>query len=119
MPLCTRLSCVLFLTTLAAGTSAQLVADFTGTPTTGVNPLTVSFTDTATGGTPIVWLWTFGDPPSSSEQHPVHTYMAPGTYSVSLLVAAGADFGQKQKNNYITVDPAPLVVDFTASPLVS
>ena len=36
------------------------VASFTGTPTSGVDPLTVTFTDASTGS-PTGWAWFFGD----------------------------------------------------------
>lgn len=32
------------------------------------------------------WLWSFGDGATSSEQHPLHVYAAPGTYDVSLRI---------------------------------
>ncbi len=37
-----------------------IVADFSGTPTSGTVPLTVQFTDLSTGG-PTMWSWDFGD----------------------------------------------------------
>lgn len=48
-------------------------------------PLTVYFTDLSTnpGGN---WFWSFGDGSSSTTQHPVHTYPAPGTYTVGLTI---------------------------------
>jgi PKD repeat protein len=118
-------SCVLFLTTLSAATSAQLDADFTGTPTMGVNPVTVSFTDTTTGGTPLVWVWDFGDGGTSSEQNPTHTYFDPGSYTVKLSVFPFLMQDVETKEDYITVESFvdfsasltqggnPLVVDFT------
>jgi len=38
------------------------------------------------------WQWDFGDGNNSSEQNPVHTYNAPGTYNVCLSVHA--DLGE-------------------------
>lgn len=67
--------------------SLPLVADFTGTPTTGNNPLTVVFTDTTTGN-PITWAWDFGDGETSTEQNPTHIYAAAGTYTVTLVVTS-------------------------------
>ncbi len=42
---------------------------------------------------PESWLWDFGDGTSSTEQHPVHTYSAPGDYTVCLIATnfAGSD----------------------------
>jgi PKD repeat protein len=62
------------------------VANFTGYPTSGRAPLTVSFTDTSTGS-PTGWNWTFGDigaGNTSTSQNPSHTYTTAGTYSVNL-----------------------------------
>ncbi|MGI0014074.1 MAG: PKD domain-containing protein, partial [Nitrososphaera sp.] len=61
------------------------VADFTGTPTSGVKPLTVQFADASTG---VITSrsWNFGDGQTSSQQNPAHTYANAGTYTVSLTV---------------------------------
>ena len=37
-------------------------------------------------GTIVEYEWDFGDGASSDEEHPVHTYSQPGTYSISLRV---------------------------------
>jgi len=52
----------------------------------------VAFTDTSTGG-PTSWQWDFGDGNSSTQQNPVHTYAAAGSYIVVLTVsnAVGSD----------------------------
>ena len=47
----------------------------------------VQFTDLSGGGPVTAWTWTFGDGVSSSQQSPLHTYAAPGTYSVTLTVS--------------------------------
>ena len=47
---------------------------------------TVSFTDHSLNG-PNTWLWNFGDGNTSLIQNPVHTYLNPGQYSVSLLTS--------------------------------
>lgn len=60
-----------------------VVASFTADVTSGVSPLTVTFTDTSTGS-PTKWLWTFGDGSYSDEQHPVHIYTEDGVYDVKL-----------------------------------
>jgi PKD repeat protein len=46
-------------------------------------PLTVRFTDMSLGS-PISWLWDFGDGATSTEQNPIHTYNEVGWYTVSL-----------------------------------
>jgi PKD repeat protein len=61
-----------------------------------VNAVT-SFTDLSqsNGGMITGWLWDFGDPASgvnnsSVEQNPVHTFTAPGTYTVTLIALNNA-----------------------------
>jgi PKD repeat protein len=110
-----RLAGVLLL--LAAAAPAQLDADFTATPVAGVNPLVVDFTDTTTGGTVVAWSWTFGDGGTSGDQHPQHTYTLAGSYTVSLTVFTTSGFDFVQKNDLITVTAAPLVADFSATPV--
>jgi PKD repeat protein len=58
-------------------------ASFTASPTSGVAPLQVTFTDTSPNN-PTGWSWTFGDGGASTAQNPVHTFNDPGTYTVTL-----------------------------------
>ncbi len=44
----------------------------------------VSFTDNTTQN-PNAWNWTFGDGATSTLQHPIHTYVSNGTYTVTLI----------------------------------
>ena len=78
------------------GTANPPVAGFDASTTSGDAPLAVAFTDRSTNA-PTSWSWTFGDGATSAEQNPVHTYTAPGTYTVSLMVAntAGSDSATK------------------------
>lgn len=66
--------------------SNNIVANFTSNVTSGIAPLTVSFTDTS-AGTPDAWYWDFGDGAISNEQDPVHTYLSAGNYTVCLTVS--------------------------------
>jgi PKD repeat protein len=94
------------------------VANFTGTPTTGPAPLSVSFTDTSTGS-PSSWIWMFGDMGAgntSTLQNPTHTYLSAGTYSVNLTVTNAGGSNTLIKTNYITVVTPP-VANFTGTPL--
>ncbi len=64
---------------------------FTGIDSFGCAPLTVQFGDSSTssrGGTITAWDWDFGDliNNSSALQHPIHTYVNNGQYSVTLTV---------------------------------
>ncbi|WP_230668811.1 MULTISPECIES: NosD domain-containing protein [Methanosarcina] len=75
------------------------VADFTVNKTSGYYPLTVLFNDLSQNANE--WYWDFGDGANSTEQNPVHTYSAAGTYTVNLT-ATNAN-GTKSKTATITV----------------
>jgi len=79
------------------------VAAFTGTPVTGVSPLTVAFSDASTGNISS-WSWDFGDGTTSTAQNPSHIYTASGSnsYSVSLAVTSPGGSHTVTKTNYIT-----------------
>jgi PKD repeat protein len=81
------------------------VANFTGSPTSGRAPLTVSFTDTSTGS-PTGWNWTFGDigaGNTSMLQNPSHTYTTAGTYSVNLSAINLGGSSSLVRTDYIYV----------------
>ena len=91
------------------------VASFSGSPTSGITPLTVNFTDTSSGQ-PTSWAWTFGDGGTSTAQNPSHVYTAAGTYSVTLTATNTVGSNSLTKTNYITVMPPPPDFTITASP---
>jgi len=95
------------------------VANFSGIPTSGTAPLTVRFSDTSTNN-PTTWIWSFGDGSTvnATVQHPVHTYAAAGTYTVSLNATNAGGSNTKTVRDYITVtEPVPPpVANFSASP---
>lgn len=63
-----------------------LVSDLTATKTSSiVGKLTTTFSATVSGS-PISYLWEFGDSYSSDAVSPTHVYRDPGTYTVSLTV---------------------------------
>lgn len=101
-------------TTTATIADTEPTADFSGTPTTGAPPLSVSFTDESTAYDNIVsWSWTFGDGETSTDQNPTHTYDTEGTYTVTLTISeADYDTDIEEKPDYINVTTA-LVPDFT------
>ena len=94
-----------------------IVANFTGTPTSGTAPLTVQFTDLSTGG-PTMWSWDFGDGGTSMLGSPSYTYQAPGTYTVTLTASSQTGgTSTKVKEGYITVTQAGgIVADFVGTP---
>ncbi len=92
------------------------VANFSGSPTSGTEPLTVNFTDLSTGSI-TSWSWTFGDGGTSTSQNPSHQYANDGTYSVSLTVTGPGGSDIETKTNYITVNPCVLpTAGFVGSP---
>ena len=86
------------LRTVSAG-----VADFSGSPTNGLAPLSVHFTDLSSVPGPSAWLWNFGDGSTSSTQNPTHLYAAAGTYDVRLDVTGSNGVVTAQKLAYVTV----------------
>jgi PKD repeat protein len=86
-------------------------ANFSAKPTTGVAPLTVSFTDES-GNASTSWAWTFGDGSSSRSQNPTHVYTQPGSYTVSLTVTSSSGSDTETKSNLITVSLPTLKADF-------
>ena len=91
------------------GTAIPPTANFTGTPTSGVAPLTVQFTDLSTGS-PTNWNWSFGDGNFSNLQSPPHIYAFPGLFSVTLNVSNSAGNNSFTRTNYITVLVTPTTV---------
>lgn len=79
------------------------VAQFVGSPTSGLIPLLVAFTDQSTNG-PTSWSWTFGDGGTATTQSPSHTYTVAGTYTVTLVATNGAGSDSETKTNYITAN---------------
>jgi len=91
------------------------VADFSGTPTNGQEPLTVAFTDLSTNS-PTAWSWTFGDSTTSTVRNPSHTYTNAGSYTVSLKATNAGGNNTKTKTGYINVTTQPPVANFSATP---
>ncbi|HOL41273.1 MAG TPA: PKD domain-containing protein [Methanospirillum sp.] len=109
-------------------------ADFSANPRSGEAPLTVQFTDLSTGN-PTMWNWDFGDgsiipagadenvtceggvcPPPNTLQNPRHTYIVPGTYTVTLTASNQWSSDTATKTQYITVTPRAIKADFSADP---
>jgi PKD repeat protein len=92
------------------------VASFTGSPTSGLAPLVVGFTNQSTGSIS-THAWAFGDGTTSSLASPTHTYASAGVYSVSLTETGTGGSSTLTRVDYVVVtDPAP-VAEFTATPL--
>jgi len=92
--------------------SSAPVANFSGTPTSGSSPLTVTFTDLSTGS-PTAWSWNFGDGGTATTQNPGHQYTTAGTYTVTLTASNSCGSDGETKTGYITVTtPSQYCDDF-------
>ncbi len=94
---------------------ASPVAGFSATPTSGIAPLNVTFTNSSIGNY-TTCSWNFGDGSTSSTCNPpAHSYTATGTYSVSLTISGSGGSNTQTRTNYITVSASMPMPDFTAS----
>ncbi|PKL59263.1 MAG: hypothetical protein CVV33_08745, partial [Methanomicrobiales archaeon HGW-Methanomicrobiales-4] len=95
---------------------SDLQVEFSGAPTSGRAPLLVFFID-LTKGSPISWVWDFGDGVTGLGENALHEYSKAGIYTVQLTVSnQDGDSGTRVKKQYITVRPLPVEVNFTAAP---
>ncbi|MEL6191098.1 MAG: PKD domain-containing protein [Bacteroidota bacterium] len=61
--------------------------DFNASARVGCSPQLINFTDLTTGPANLTnWVWTFGDGTGANVTNPSHTYLADGSYDVSLVV---------------------------------
>lgn len=70
-----------------------------------------SFADASSAGYGVVtqWIWDFGDgSPFGTVQHPVHTYSASGTYSVTLVIHTTYSCIPDSLTQLVTVNPLPI-----------
>ena len=72
--------------------SAMPVPEFTANPLTGSAPLSVQFNDLSTinPGKISTWEWSFCDGDMSGDQNPLHIYLLPARYDVTLKVISDA-----------------------------
>ncbi len=93
-----------------AGISAQATANLYAP---------VPFTDASTGGV-TTWFWDFGDAQTSTLQNPVHSYLALGVYTVTLIVTDGfcrdTTTTMVDVNQYVKVDDASFAASFDIYP---
>jgi len=63
----------------------------------------ITFTDTSSLN-PTSWQWNFGDGNTSALQNPSHTYLATGTYDVTLIACNAFGCDTLVQPNYVTVN---------------
>jgi PKD repeat protein len=80
--------------------SPRPVAAFAASPLSGPVPLEVQFTDQSCGDID-TWSWDFGDGGVSGDQHPAHTFMVAGVYTVTLTVTGPGGSAQEVKTAHI------------------
>jgi parallel beta-helix repeat protein len=88
-------------------------AAFSADKTSGVAPLTVTFTDQS-ANTPTTWAWDFGDGGNSDAQNPEHIYANAGSYTVTLTATNATGSDAEIKTDWITV-AGPPDADFEAT----
>lgn len=109
-----------------AGGSASVVVNISPDPdaNASANPpgpslpgTLVSFTDLSTidNGSIVTWFWDFGDGQTASTPNPSNTYIAPGTYNVTLVVATADGCSDTYSFVYI-VQPEEVVVPNVFTP---
>ena len=104
--------CSFTLDTLITSQTSSPFANFTTSPNACLSAPT-SFSNTSTGA-PVSWNWAFGDGQTDNQNlNPVHTYTAPGTYTITLL-ATDAGGCSDTATQVVEVYPMP-VVSFTSS----
>jgi uncharacterized repeat protein (TIGR01451 family) len=97
------------------------LANFSASPTNGLAPLVVTFTDESTG-TITNRFWNFGDGNTTNTTLTSldHTFTEAGTYTVQLIVSGPVGVSTNTKSGYIIVTnfvpTADLVITKTGSP---
>ena len=101
-------------------TTPTPVASFTTNITNGTVPFAVQFTDTSTGS-PTSWNWNFGDANSSTEQNPVHTFVEPKVFDVTLKATnlGGSNTSIKQITGYATKVETTTAMNGTTESIVN
>jgi PKD repeat protein len=93
---------------------SQAKADFSATPTSGLAPLTVQFTNLSTGDAD-TFRWDFESDGNvdSTARDPVHTYAEAGTYTVTMTASGAGGTDTKVRSQFIQAYTAILSVSPT------
>lgn len=77
--------------------------------TTALDSIVTFIDESADDSSVVSWSWDFGDGDTSTDQNPVHTYAAYGTYTITLIVADGSGLTDTLVTDLKVRDPeAPL-----------
>jgi PKD repeat protein len=77
-------------------------AEFTASPTEGIAPLTVDFTNESTGEYTDS-LWDFGDGLTSTLESPTHVYRHEGSFAVTLTVSGLGGTDSRTVPDFVTI----------------
>ena len=97
--------------------ASPVVANFSGTPTAGVPPLAVTFTNQSSGAG--YWVWNFGDGTTLStggNTNVSHGYANAGSYTVSLTAYGVGGASGLTNVAYVVVGSAAPVAGFSGGP---
>jgi PKD repeat protein len=81
---------------------ATLFCEFSGTPLSGPPGLRVQFTDLSVGS-PVSWVWVFGDGHTSTLRNPEHVYSTVGVFTVKLIVTDNLTIESREKIGYVII----------------
>ncbi|HWQ67905.1 MAG TPA: PKD domain-containing protein [Methanospirillum sp.] len=110
-----RILLALFLLAICGTHAAAIVAQVNIEPLQGTSPLSVYFSD-ASVGTPVEWVWDFGDGFTGEGPQVMHIYMDPGNYTLTMTVTDQSGASDRiELPNAITVFENPF---FQNSPLM-
>ncbi|MFA6923575.1 MAG: PKD domain-containing protein [Bacteroidales bacterium] len=99
--------------------SVRPTASFTNSqPLSCTAPLSVTFTNTSSGGVPpYTYFWDFGDGTTSNAINPIHNYTTSGNFTVRLIVSpANGCFDTITKVDLIKINT--FTADFSANKLI-
>jgi PKD repeat protein len=91
---------------IRGSTPAVPTASFNVSASSGAAPLVVQLADTSTNS-PTSWAWDFGNGTASTAQNPSASYMAAGTYTVSLRASNAAGTSAAVTRTVTVTAPTP------------
>lgn len=97
--------------TRASAVSAPTAGPITASATNGFGPLTVTFTNTASGSI-TNWVWNFGNGTSvtnATGANVTFTYPAAGSYTVTLTVSGPGGSSTTTVANFVVASPKPKI----------
>lgn len=93
-----------------AGNNTAPTAALTANPTSGLAPLTVTFTgagSTDPDGESLTYQWDFGDGTSANTPNATHTYSTTGSYTATLMVSDSFRFTSTASVRIVAGNSAP------------